>query len=150
MGTATASQLSSVRQPMCPSSPNERDVDDYLSTMARIFGRGSVAKSAYEPYAASFRENPKTWFLVDAFVFDSLDRLWVATTRDRQAFSYFDIWVDEEYAGTVRIRDRLIGYDILDSTLVALVERKPDRNGIARRAIDWYDIGGVAFDRQDS
>ena len=60
-------------------------------------------------------------------------------------YSYFDIWVGTEYAGTVRIRDRLMGYDVLDSTLVALVERKPDADGIAQRALDWYDIGGVPF-----
>ncbi len=133
-----------------PELPNERDVDDYLSDMARIFGRGSVAKSAYEPYAAGYREDPKPWFLVDGFVFDSLGRLWVATTRDLDTFSYFDIWDGPDYQGTVRIRDRLIGYDILGSALVALVERKPDRYGIAQRAIDWYDIGGVAFDPEGS
>ena len=129
-----------------PELPNERDGDDYLSDMARIFGRGSVAKSAYEPYAAGYWEDPKPWFLVDGFVFDELGRLWVATTRDLDTFSYFDIWDGVDYQATVRIRDRLIGYDILGSTLVALVERKPDRHGIAPRAIDWYDIGGVAFD----
>lgn len=133
-----------------PELPNERDVDDYLSDMARIFGRGSVAKSAYEPYAAGYREDPKPWFLVDGFVFDGLGRLWVATTRDLDTFSYFDIWDGVTYRATVRIRDRLIGYDILGATLVALVERKPDRYGIAQRAIDWYDIGGVAFAPEDS
>ena len=47
----------------------------------------------------------------------------------------------------MRIRDRLIDYDMLGSTLVALVERKPDRYGIAQLAIDWYDIGGVEVGR---
>ena len=41
-----------------------------------------------------------------------------------------------------------MGYDILDSTLVALVERKPDRHGIAQRGIDWYDISEVELGRQ--
>ena len=44
-----------------------------------------------------------------------------------------------------------MGYDVLDSTLVALVERNPDADGIAQRAIDWYDIGRMPFgvgDRQ--
>ena len=38
-----------------------------------------------------------------------------------------------------------MGYDILGSTLAALVERKPGPDGIAPRAIDWYDIGDVEF-----
>ena len=41
------------------------------------------------------------------------------------------------------------GYDILDSILVALVEREPDRYGIAQRAIDWYDIGDVGLGRNE-
>ena len=80
--------------------------------------------------------------------YDGHDRLWVATTRDHDAFSYFEVWVGTEYAGAVRIRDRLMGYDILDSTLVALVERKPDQHGIAQRGIDWYDISEVELGRQ--
>ena len=102
----------------------------------------ALPRSALEPYAAAFLETPKSWFHGPLmFSFDGRDRLWVATTRDRDAFSWFDVWVGTDYLGAVRIRDRLMGYDILDSTLVALVEREPDRDGIAQRAIDWYDIG---------
>ena len=126
--------------------PNQRDVDAYLDDMARMAGTMSMPRSAMEPYAAAFREQPKKLFHVPrTFNADSRGRLWVATTRDRDTFSYFDVWSGTEYAGTVRIRDRLMGYDILDSTLVALVERKPDADGIAQRAIDWYDIGRVSF-----
>ena len=45
----------------------------------------------------------------------------------------------------MRVRDRLRDYDILGSTLVVLVERKPDQYRIAPLAIDWYDIGGLEF-----
>ena len=38
-----------------------------------------------------------------------------------------------------------MGYDLLGSTLVALVERPPGRDGIAKRAIDWYDIAGLEW-----
>jgi len=40
-----------------------------------------------------------------------------------------------------------MGYDLLGSTMAALVERQPDRDGIARRAIDWYRIDGLDFAR---
>ena len=128
--------------------PNERDVEEYLEDMASLSG-GALPASAREAYAAEYREEPKGWFLADGLIFDDLGRLWVGTRRDRDAFSYLDIWVGTEHAGTVRIRDRLIGYDVLGSTLAALVERTPDRIGIARRAIDWYDIGPVEVGRED-
>ena len=129
--------------------PNERDVDAYLFDMARLAGTMSMPKSAMERYASGFRERPKRWFHGwRTLSYDGLDRLWVATTRDHDAFSYFEVWVGTEYAGAVRIRDRLMGYDILDSTLVALVERKPDQHGIAQRGIDWYDISEVELGRQ--
>ena len=47
----------------------------------------------------------------------------------------------------LRIRDRLMGYDLMGSTLVALVERKPGPDGIAQRATDWYDIGALEIGR---
>lgn len=126
--------------------PNERDVDAYLYDLARLGGGSALPRSAMEPYAASFREEPKSWFNgPDMFGFDRENRLWVATTRDRDAYSYFDVWVGTEYVASVRIRDRLMGFDMLDSTLVALVERQPDVSGIAARAIDWYDLAGVEW-----
>ena len=126
--------------------PNERDVDAYLSDIARLTGR-SPPVSEMERYAESHREKPKQWILgsTSALGFDSQGRLWVATTRDRDAFSYLDIWMGTEYAGTVRIRDRLMGYDLFGATLVALVERAPGRDGVAQRAIDWYSIDGLDF-----
>jgi len=128
--------------------PNQRDVDDYLEglarlagTMAQAVGGVAVARSAMEPYAAGYREDPKMWFLRGIpFDFDSEGRLWVGTTRDRDLYSYLDVWVGTEYAGTVRIRDRLLGYDLFGATFAALVERAPGPDGIAERAIDWYDI----------
>ncbi|MCY3677073.1 MAG: hypothetical protein F4Z31_17460 [Gemmatimonadetes bacterium] len=131
--------------------PNQRDVDDYLEglarlsgTMAQAAGGVAVARSAMEPYAAGYREDPKMWFLRGIpFDFDSEGRLWVATTRDRDLYSYLDVWVGTAYAGTVRIRDRLLGYDLFGATFAALVERAPGPDGIAERAIDWYDISGL-------
>ena len=126
--------------------PNEREVADYLQGLRFITGGRSLPASVVQRYEREFRETPKSWFVGPrALVFDSLERLWVATTRDRDNFSYLDIWIGTEYAGTVRIRDRLMGYDILGSTLAALVERKPGPDGVALRAVDWYDIGDVEF-----
>ena len=126
--------------------PNERDVEWYRDAMAGISGGAgtSLPASAWEPYLTEFRETPKRWFLRSRpMAYDGQDRLWVATARDRDTFSYLDIYVGTGYVGTVRIRDRLMGYDLLGSTMAALVERRPGRDGIARRAIDWYRIDGL-------
>ena len=100
-----------------------------------------MPRSAADPYVETFREEPKRWFNVPgALAFDSRDRLWVATTLDRDTFSYFEIWIGTEYAGSVRVRDRAVGFDLFRNTLAVLVERQPGPDGIAPRGIDWYDI----------
>ena len=127
-----------------PELPNERDVDAYREHLAAMAGGMSMPASAMDPYLDGFREEPKTWFLVPrSLAYDNKGRLWVATTHDRDAFSYLDLYAGVDYAGTVRIRDRLMGYDLLGSTLAALVERPPGPDGIATRAIDWYRIDGL-------
>ena len=130
--------------------PNERDVAAELESNRRMTGWTGMAPpdAGSSESERTFRETPKSWFLRgSAMVFDDRDRLWVATNLDRDDFSYFDIWVDTDHAAKVRIRDRLMGYDLMGSTLVALVERKPGPNGIAERAIDWYDIGALEIGR---
>ena len=131
-----------------PLLPSARDVEAYVDRVTRIGGGlVSLSPAQKEAYAAGYREEPKRWYYGGSasLRFDDQNRLWAALTLDRDTFSYLEIWTGVEYAGTVRVRDRLRDYDILGSTLVALVERKPDRFGIAQLAIDWYDIGGLEF-----
>lgn len=125
--------------------PNERDLAAYIDDIIPIRSRaGPIPESEMDAIAAEFLEKPKEWlFKPTPFGFDNRNRLWVATTRDRDAFSYFDVWIDTTYVGAVRVEDRLMGFDIFDSTLVTLVERAPDEDGITERAIDWYDLGEI-------
>ena len=122
--------------------PSERDVEDFAEGLRRLGGRMAMPRSAAAPYVETFREEPKRWFNVPrALVFDSRDRLWVSTTLDRDTFSYFEIWIGTEYAGSVRVRDRAMGFDLFQNTLAVLVERQPGPDGVAARGVDWYDIG---------
>ena len=124
--------------------PSERDVEAFAEGLARLGGRMPMPRSAAEPYVERFREEPRRWFNAPhALVFDSRDRLWVAITLDRDAFSYFEIWIGTEYAGSVRVRDRAMGFDLFQNTLAVLVERQPGPDGIAPRGIDWYDISDL-------
>lgn len=130
--------------------PSRRDVDRFLEGLA---GMGNIGGSrpdpaAFEVYADEFKETPKRWFLTpEPIKFDLDGRLWVATTRDRETYSYLDVWNGQVYIGTVRIRDRLLGYDLCGATFAALVERAPGRDGISTRAVDWYDISALDFGR---
>ena len=129
--------------------PNERDFAAFMDFIipARTLAR-PIPESEMDAIAAGFLEKPKEWILKpDPFGFDDRNRLWVATTLDRDAFSYFDVWSDTTYVGAVRVQDRLLGFDIFDSTLVTLVERAPDEDGISERAIDWYDLGEIDWSR---
>ena len=77
--------------------PNERDVQANLEGLARwnaVVGAGArrsgtrISPSAMAPYAAGYAERSKTWFLPRALLFDDQGRLWIATQRDRDHFSY--------------------------------------------------------------
>ncbi|MYG81171.1 MAG: hypothetical protein F4187_05105 [Gemmatimonadetes bacterium] len=96
-----------------------------------------------------FRQRPKNWWIgTQSPVYDDMGRTWIGTTRDRDESSFFDVFAGEEFEflGSVRIRDRLVGYDVLGTTLAVLVERPLARGDVvARRGIDWYDIDGLLF-----
>lgn len=128
--------------------PSDRDVSDHLETITGV-GRhgGAISDSVIQVIVAEFREKPKDWILKpDPFAFDDQGRLWVATTHDREALSYFDVWTDTDNTGFVRVRDRLLGFDIFGSTLVTLVEREPvGLTGVGEWGIDWYDLGKVTM-----
>ena len=120
--------------------PNERDLDAYVSGIARIGGgSGSVPKGMRDAWTAEYRAKPKGWYR-GPFRFDGQGNVWIAVNRDRNARSYIEAWDGPRYLRTVMVRDRLIGYDVLGKTLAVLVERKPHTNGIAPLAIDWYMI----------
>ena len=121
--------------------PNERDVGEHIG----VFSSVGLPKSdeEIEAAAAAFRKVPKEWILKPhPFGFDNQNRLWVATTYDRDTYSYFDIWTGTEFDGAVRIQDRLMAFDILDSTLVTLVERSS-----GDMFIDWYELSDLTWSR---
>ena len=121
--------------------PNDRDV------AARSEGRRVMNRSARMDREAldEYRNTPKNYHLVlREYKFDEQGRLWIATGRDRDEFSYLDVYLPGEAAffGSVRVHDRVMGFDLLGSTLLVSVERLPpdDPDGIPERAVDWYDM----------
>ena len=56
------------------------------------------------------------------------------------------VFAPDRYLGTVQVRDRVWGFDILESTLVVVVDRMPETDepdALPTRGLDWYDIGDL-------
>ena len=122
--------------------PTRRDVERYLEgcelPASRILGLPCEVER--------FRRTPKHYGI--HYWVDDQDRLWVLTDRDREEYSYLDVYTGPEFSGSVRVRHRAVGFDVLGSTLAVLVDRPvgpDDPDGIPDRGIDWYDIEGLEF-----
>lgn len=115
--------------------PSERDVEEHINVLQSVTNFPISVTRAEERY----RGRPK--FYSRSATFDDTGRLWVLTTRDQSEFSYLDVYGESlSYTGTIRVRDRVVGFDLNHSTLVVLVDRQDAARG---REIDWYDIGGI-------
>ena len=115
--------------------PSESDVERRRESWRLAFGFPPAESQMLE-----YAERPK-WVTIAgrSLIYDDWGRLWVALERDRHEFSYFSIFSGTTYVGSVRVRDRIEGYDLLGSTLAVLVERLPDDPaGIPGRGVDWY------------
>ena len=126
--------------------PTQADVERYLERCSSPAFRSLGLPCEPEKY----RETPEN-YSVHIWI-DDRDRLWALTNRDREAFSYLDVFIGPEFAGSVRVRHRAVGFDVLGSTLAVLVDRPvgpDDPDGFPDRAIDWYDISGLEFEPGD-
>lgn len=132
--------------------PDERDVarfEEYLIGFNRV--RGLPDLTSVDEELKSYRATPKKYYLgTQHQLLDAANRYWIATNRDRNEWSYLDVYQNAEYVGSVKVRDRLRGFDLLGSTLVALVDRPvgaDDADGFPDRALDWYEIGDLELGR---
>ena len=132
--------------------PDERDAarfEEFLMAVNRL--NGDPVSESVDENLETYRTTPKEYSLgTDHQLLDTANRYWIATQRDTHEWSYLDVYENAEYVGSVRVRDRLRGFDLLGSTLVVLVERKvgpDDADGIPDRGLDWYDIGGLRLGR---
>ena len=126
--------------------PNRRDVEWWEEVARSTEQRDLPFEVDWDARIAEIQNTPKNYHLLfGQQKFDERGRLWIATQRDRDEFSYLDVYDPAEaaFVGSVRVGDRIEGFDLLGSTLVVLVERQlppGDPVGIADRAIDWYDV----------
>ena len=131
--------------------PDERDVarrrDEIESFNMALAELGLPPTESVEDRLEDYRATPKRYYLsTSQHLFDDGNRYWVATHRDLHEWSYLDVYEDTQYVATVKVRDRMLGFDVVGSTLVVLVERQlgpEDADGVPDRAVDWYEVAGV-------
>ena len=140
-----------LRAPMyVPELPDEQEVAAHEEEL-RAFNRDLGVPEDMNLAGAMerFRTTPKNYHLsTNQQLIDAANRYWIATQRDMAEWSYLDVYENAEYVGSVRVRDRIWGFDVLGSTLVVLVERPvgaDDADQVPDRALDWYEIGGMPF-----
>ena len=144
-----SSELTMTRAPgHVDETPSERDVD----YMEEVFGglarssRASGNETDFSDIVADYANETKPYYLLRGQeIFDAEGRLWISTSRDRDQFSYLDVYSEAQYVGTVKVRERMLGFDVNGSTLAVLVERRvgpDDPDGVADIGIDWYDLNG--------
>ncbi|MYD15385.1 MAG: hypothetical protein F4X00_17505 [Gemmatimonadetes bacterium] len=137
--------------------PDEQEVarrrEEIESFNRELAELGLDPTESVEERLESYRATPKRYYLsTSQHLFDAVNRYWVATHRDLHEWSWLDVYENTEYVGSVRVRDRMLGFDLMGSTLVVLVERQVDAgdaDGIPDRALDWYDIGDLPFGGPD-
>ena len=130
--------------------PDERDVArrrGEIESLNRAFAElGLPPTQSIEEQLESYRATPKRYYLsTSQHLFDAGNRYWVATHRDLHEWSYLDVYENTEYVASVKVRDRMLGFDLMGSTLVVLVERQlgpEDADGVPDRAVDWYEVAG--------
>lgn len=131
-----------------PELPNERDIAiqrSFIESSRFAGGFGVPPPSRRDDYMRDFASRPKRWFMGGHSIkFDTHQRMWVGTRRDRSSASHIDIWVDAEYVGSAQVRDRVTNLDILGSTLVTLVTL-PGADGLEPQGIDWYSTADVEW-----
>jgi hypothetical protein len=116
--------------------PNERDIEEFM-------GAAFLGARPSDAAVQEFRSEPKRYAVRGgrSVTFDDRGRLWVMTQRDRDQSSWLDVYRAGELLGSVRVRDRILGFDVHDDLLAVLVERRTlTREGLPVRAIDWYEV----------
>ena len=142
-GTATTTQAPTYLKEL----PTKLDVAEYVAERQHFAAMGlPVSQERLDEYG----KTPKRYQLApDKHGFDAEGRWWIATFRDHREFSYLDVFCDGRYVGTVQVRDRLWGFDVLESRLVVVVDRlagsDDEPSAIPARGVDWYDIGGLSW-----
>lgn len=120
-----------------PLYPSKRDLEKYRSdltrmgsspTEAQIRTRAATPSPPILPGLMSMQLGPGHTILVGA-------------ARDREGRSYIDVFYEDgRYAGALAIDGRLLAFNVLNDTLVALVERPYDGGDMPPRDLRWYRL----------
>lgn len=75
---------------------------------------------------------------------DLTGRAWILSNRASDRGSYFELFENASYIGSLEVEGRVLAFHIRESVLAALVEdMDPDTAGLYPRRIDWYRIASA-------
>lgn len=126
--------------------PSEREVARWAEQFGAL-ARRPRGPAVRPEWLESYRNTPKAYHMAGRpGLFSATGRLWIATQRDHNEFSYLDVFEGREatFVGSVKVGEHMKDFDMVGSTLVVLVERPagpPDSDVLPDYAINWYDIG---------
>ena len=97
-----------------PELPDERDVARREEMIMSLNVRnGFPASTDVEERLEEYRATPKEYRLgTQHQLVDTDNRYWIATLRDNHDWSYLDVYENAQYVGSVKVRDRLRGFDL--------------------------------------
>jgi hypothetical protein len=120
------------------SDHTEEEIESYASNPPSFMGVERMPEDMVQRYASS----PRGYGISGrSKLFDERGRLWIASWRGERDRSYLDLYEEGKLLGTLEVRDRVLAFDLMGSTLAVLVERGTrDAEGLPIRGIDWYAI----------
>ncbi|HSR41998.1 MAG TPA: hypothetical protein VLL48_07500 [Longimicrobiales bacterium] len=120
-----------------PIYPSDRDMETYADNLRRL-QRSEPSQAQLEEWA----RRPLTPVLAATNPMEGpMSTVWVASSRGRIDQSFIDVFREGDYLGAVIVRDRLLDFDLVGDTLIALVERSYEEDGVTARGVDWYGVG---------
>ena len=130
--------------------PSEREVARRAEELG-VLARRPRGPAVRPEWLESYRNSPKAYHMAGRTgLFDATGKVWIATQRDHNEYSYLDVFSarDGAFIGSVKVRDHMKGFDLVGSTLVVLVERAagpPDSDVLPDNAIYWYELGELGL-----
>lgn len=118
-----------------PESPDQGEVDAFARTP--LFGRVPTAQEVQR-----FSETQRGYLVRGrSLIADDRGRVWALTQRRTSERSELDVYRGGEQVAVVAADGRVLGFNVLDGTLVLLVELPSlDDEGLPVRALEWHEL----------
>lgn len=123
-----------------PVYPTERDIEEFAAGYRTIF-RTAPPKADIDEYARKPMGRLPRGAAYRTMQIDATGLAWVLSTRHGERGSSLDVFESSRHLGAIEIAGRVVGFQIADSLLIALVDAvEQGVDGLYPRRLDWYRI----------